>query len=180
MRHMYVSAWNMRYTHKCIFSRFLIEHFCLFSRFRWQYYRRYYKRKVRIFSNVFPSHVPSIAVLAVYVFVAMRSAEGASSFTLEMKVLQWDEGVEEYGSALLLVHPTEPFCIFSLCSSRHRLSPYLRVESNLFLQFFILPSLPPALSRPLLPFAPHFLWTHDSSCSFEHRANYFLSGSVES
>lgn len=29
----------------------------------------------------------------------------------------------------------------SLCSSRHRLSPYLRVEFNLFLQFFILPTL---------------------------------------
>lgn len=43
------------------------------------------------------------------------------------------------GSALLLVRLTEPFCIFSPCSSRHWLS-YLRVEFHLFLQFFIPPS----------------------------------------
>lgn len=105
-------------------------------------------RKGKIFSSAFSSRAPSVALLTVYVFAAMHSIEGASSFTLEMKELQWDEGVEVCGSALLLVDPTEPFCIFSLCSSRHRLSPYLRVEFNLFLQFFILPtlflSLPPS------------------------------------
>lgn len=78
------------------------------------------------------------------------------------------------GSALLLVRFTEPFCIFSPHSSRHRLSSYLRVEFHL-LQFFIL-SL--SCSSPF-PFLPS-VRTYDSSCSFEHRANYFLSGSVES
>lgn len=67
----------------------------------------------------------------------------------------------------------EPFCIFSPRSSRHRLSPYLRVEF-LFLQFFILC---PPCSSPF-SFLP-LVRTYDSCCSFEHRANYFLSGSVE-
>lgn len=87
----------------------------------------------------------------------------------------YNEVGERDGSALLLVRLTEPFCIFSPRSSLHRLSPYLRVEFHLFLQFFILPSPCP------LPFS--FLLsvrTYDSFCSFEHRANYFLSGSVES
>jgi len=54
------------------------------------------------------------------------------------------------GSALLLVRLTEPFCISSP-SSRHRLSPYLRVEFHLFLQFFILPS-------PHVPLFSYLLW----------------------
>lgn len=57
------------------------------------------------------------------------------------------------GSALLLVRLTEPFCIFSPHSSRHRLSPYLRVEFHLFLQFFIL-----SLPSPPRPFLSYLLW----------------------
>jgi len=93
--------------------------------------------------------------------VTTRWAEGAAV------CFYWYVLQSHFAFSLFVQQSSPTFSLFT-----HRIPP-------LSLQFFILPSL--SVSSLFLPFVPpHLLWTHDSSCSLEHRANYFLSGSVES
>lgn len=127
-------------------------------------------RKVGIFSSVFPPRFPSsIAVPAVYVFAATRSAEGAPSFTLEMKVLQRGERKAPavrfywYRAILHFLSSRQSSLTFSLFT--RRIPPL----AGAVFHSSLLPHFPSCLLR-----------THDSSCSLGHRANYFLSGFAES
>jgi len=109
--------------------------------------RHYEKRR-----NLFKRPLRSIAAPHRLFMFSQRHVQPRTRPHLLWKWRCYNEVDGRRGSALLLVHLTESFCIFPPRSSRQRLSPYLRVEFHLALQFFILPS------PCRLPFFSYLLW----------------------
>lgn len=113
--------------------------------------RRHYKERWNLFKRLSSSFSFYRGAARLFMFSQRRVQPRARPHLL-WKWRCYNEMGGRRGSALLLVRLTEPFCIFSPCSSRHWLS-YLRVEFHLFLQFFIPPS-----PRSPGPFLSYLLW----------------------